>query len=72
LSDVKEAYEKYTSYTREDVLEVLRKYMTEERRIEVIALPKEQPSEEQNQQACRRLPADAPGTALLVSAGSGA
>jgi zinc protease len=71
LSDVKEAYEKYTSYTREDVLEVLRKYMTEERRIQVIALPKEKPSEEENQQACRHMPADAPGTDVLVSAGSG-
>lgn len=41
LADVKEALEKYTSYTREDVLEVLKKYMTEERRIQVIVLPVE-------------------------------
>jgi zinc protease len=72
LSDVKEAYEKYTSYTREDVLEVLRKYMTEERRIQVIALPKEPPSEEEDQQAYQHMPAETPGANVLVSAGEGA
>ena len=41
LSDVKEAREKYTTYTRYDLLEVLGKYVTGERRIQVIALPKE-------------------------------
>ena len=39
--DVKEAKEKYTTYTRQDLLEVLGKYVTDERRIQVIALPKE-------------------------------
>ncbi|MHC4480973.1 MAG: M16 family metallopeptidase, partial [Planctomycetota bacterium] len=39
LADVKEAYEKYTTYTGEDVLEVLERYVTEERRIQVAAVP---------------------------------
>jgi len=39
LADVKEAMEMYTSYTREDVMQVLAGYLTEERRIQVIALP---------------------------------
>ncbi len=41
LADVKEALEMYTSYTREDVMEVLGKYLTDERRVQVIALPKQ-------------------------------
>ncbi len=40
LSDVKEAKEKYTTYTRYDLLQILGKYVTDERRIQVIALPK--------------------------------
>lgn len=40
LSDVKEVLEKLTSYTRSDVLEVLKKYIQEDRRIQVIAVPK--------------------------------
>jgi zinc protease len=43
LSDVKEALQKYTSYTAEDVLEVVGRYVTEARRIQVIALPVEKP-----------------------------
>ena len=39
LSDVKQALEKYTSYTREDLLSAVRKYMTQERRIQVRAWP---------------------------------
>ncbi|MHC4789638.1 MAG: hypothetical protein ACYS8K_10625, partial [Planctomycetota bacterium] len=39
LADVKEAYEKYTTYTGEDVLEILERYVTEERRIQVAAVP---------------------------------
>jgi zinc protease len=40
LSDVKEALEKYTSYTREDILESLKRYIVEKGRLKVIALPK--------------------------------
>ena len=40
LADVKEALEKYTTYTREDLLESLRKYLVEKGQIQVIALPK--------------------------------
>lgn len=43
LSDVKEALQKYTTYSAADVLEVLGKYMIESRRIQVIALPVEKP-----------------------------
>lgn len=45
LADVKQAMEMYTSYTREDVMEVVSKYLTEERRIQVIALPQKEPEE---------------------------
>jgi len=44
LEDVKKAREKYTSYTREDVLEVLGRYVKEEARIQVIVLPKPAPA----------------------------
>jgi predicted Zn-dependent peptidase len=40
LADIKELQEKMQSYTKEDVLEAAKKYMTEENRIQVIALPK--------------------------------
>jgi len=51
LADVKQAMEMYTSYTREDVMEAMGKYLTEGRRIQVIALPlvktEEQEAEEE-------------------------
>jgi zinc protease len=40
LSDVKEALDKYTSFTGQDVLGVLGRYVTEPRRIQVIATPR--------------------------------
>src|SRR5262249_28221699 len=40
LSDVKEVAEKFGSYTRDDIMEVLKRYMTSERQIQVIATPK--------------------------------
>ncbi|HYF48315.1 MAG TPA: pitrilysin family protein [Planctomycetota bacterium] len=40
LSDVKELQEKMQSYTKEDVLEAFKKYVTEENRIQVIGRPK--------------------------------
>lgn len=43
LEDVKQAMENYTTYTAEDMLDVLDGYATEARRIRVIALPKETP-----------------------------
>jgi len=46
LSDVKEALEKYTTYTREDLLESLQKHITDSRLIQVIALPKKPPAAE--------------------------
>jgi len=39
LSDVKEALLRYTSYTGEEVLEALARYVKEERRVEVMAMP---------------------------------
>ena len=39
LSDVKEVVEKFTTYTKEDILEVLKRYITAERQIQVIAAP---------------------------------
>jgi zinc protease len=40
LADVKEALAKYTTYTRQDLLYVMRKYMRKSRRVQVIAVPK--------------------------------
>ncbi|HYG78695.1 MAG TPA: insulinase family protein [Planctomycetota bacterium] len=40
LQDVKEVQEKMLSYTKEDVKSVLKKYVKEEHRMQVIALPK--------------------------------
>jgi len=40
LSDVKEVQEKMLTYTKDDVKSVLKKYVTEEHRLQVIALPK--------------------------------
>jgi zinc protease len=39
LSDVKEVQEKMLSYTKADVLEVLKKYFTDERKLQVITMP---------------------------------
>ena len=39
LSDVKEVQEKMLSYTKEEMMEVLKKYFCDERRLQVIALP---------------------------------
>lgn len=39
LSDVKEVVEKMTSYTRNDLVQVLKRYVTDDRRVEVIAKP---------------------------------
>jgi len=50
--------EMYTSYTREDVMEVMGKYLTEERRIQVIALPLVK-AEEQEQKTEQELPVGA-------------
>ncbi len=41
LEDVEKALEQYTSYTRDEILEVLNRYVTPTRRLQVIALPKE-------------------------------
>ncbi|MFO7958779.1 MAG: insulinase family protein [Candidatus Brocadiia bacterium] len=43
LEDVKQAMDKYTTYTTDDMLDVLDRYVTEARRIRVIALPQETP-----------------------------
>lgn len=40
LADVKEAMQKYTTYTREDMARVVRKYVEDARRIEVTARPR--------------------------------
>ncbi len=40
LSDVKEVMEKMTTYTREEMMKVVKKYVNEKSRIQVIALPK--------------------------------
>jgi len=50
LSDVKEALEKYTTYPREDLLESLRKHLTDRRLIQVIALPKKPAAAENAEQ----------------------
>jgi zinc protease len=39
LSDVKEVLEKFTTYTKEDVLDVMKRYTTAERQVQVIATP---------------------------------
>ena len=39
LADVKDALKQYTSYTRPDMMEVMARYMTPQRCIQVIALP---------------------------------
>jgi zinc protease len=39
LSDVKEVQEKMLSYTKDEMMEVLKKYFCDERRLQVIALP---------------------------------
>jgi zinc protease len=39
LSDVKEALEKYTSYTREEMLDVMSRYVVSKRRLQAVALP---------------------------------
>ncbi|MBI3832403.1 MAG: insulinase family protein [Planctomycetes bacterium] len=40
LSDVKEVIERMTGYTKEEIVEVLKRYITEERRVQVLSLPK--------------------------------
>jgi zinc protease len=47
LEDVKTAMEAYTSYTREDLLDVLGRYLTEERRLHVIVRPTAPSADEQ-------------------------
>jgi zinc protease len=44
LADVKNALQAYTSYTREDMMEVLARYVVPARRLEAIALPREEPA----------------------------
>ncbi len=46
LDDVKKAMEQYTSYTREELMDVLGRYVTPERRLQVIALPTRPEKEE--------------------------
>jgi zinc protease len=46
LADVKDALKQYTSYTREDMMDVMGRYLTPRRCIQVIALPTQAPSGE--------------------------
>ncbi|MDA0838472.1 MAG: insulinase family protein [Planctomycetota bacterium] len=47
IEDVKEALQKYISYTREDVMASMKKYIVAQERFEVIALPKKKESAKQ-------------------------
>ena len=47
LADVKEAMEKYTTYTRDDMMDVMARYITEERRLRITVLPVAPPGAEE-------------------------